>query len=388
MSIIIYITISKTSLNSHLIDLFKKVPLCKLKMNDLEKTDQSCTTNHDEKTRNKRKIIDFYDFLKNTNSMIEYIKSGSTGHTFKGIIDNKFIYAIKIVAYPIKTSYGKINNLERPENVDIYILELLSKIVDDKKSPHLMIPYGCFYSNIEPFVNLKIQNNSKYKEFKKMYKKKLLHSHVSVLISEFAELGDLLEYIRKEKKENNLSTEFFKVVFFQLIYTLAIIQDIYPTFKHNDLKCNNILLQKSPDIYNRKTVYKIAENNKMKFCIPNIGIQIKLWDFDFSTIDGVINNLKIKSKWTNNINITNKKNHYYDLHFFFNTLIKKGVYPEILDQDITSREIIEFINDIVPSQFREDTKNVTDSGRLLVDVEYITPKDILVHHNFFDQFRL
>lgn len=349
---------------------------------------KSFATTQSGKKLKKRKVIDFYDFLKNTNSMIEYIKSGSTGHTFKGIIDNEFIYAIKIVAYPIKTSYGKINNLERPENVDIYILELLSKIVNEKKSPHLMIPYGCFYSNIEPFVNLKIHNNGKYKDFKKMFKRNLLHNHVSVLISEFAEFGDLLEYIRREKKEKKLSTEFFKVVFFQLIYTLAIIQDIYPTFKHNDLKCNNILLQKSPDIYNRKTIYKISENDKMKFCIPNIGIQIKLWDFDFSTIDGVINNLKINSKWTNNINITNKKNHYYDLHFFFNTLIKEGVYPEILDKEITSREIVEFITDVVPEKYRNDEKNVTENGRLLVDVEHTTPKYILIHHAFFDEFRM
>ena len=42
-----------------------------------------------------------------------YIKSGSTGHTFKGVypnMDRKPNYAVKIVAYPKKEKYGDMFN--------------------------------------------------------------------------------------------------------------------------------------------------------------------------------------------------------------------------------------------------------------------------------------
>ena len=70
--------------------------------------------------------------------------------------------------------------------------------------------------------------------------------------------------------------------------------------------------------------------NEQNFCVPCIGIFIKLWDFDFANINDVIDNIKVNSKWANDVNISNIKNHYYDIHYFFNTLIKKGFVPDIL----------------------------------------------------------
>ena len=121
-------------------------------------------------SENERIKLEFSDFLRRTNSTIQYIKSGSTGHTFKGIIKPDLYYAIKIVPYTKKKMYGSIQNEKRPENVDILALEMLENIVLSKKTPHLMLPYGCFYSPIEPYVNLKIsENKKKYIEFKKKY---------------------------------------------------------------------------------------------------------------------------------------------------------------------------------------------------------------------------
>ena len=51
--------------------------------------------------------------------------------------------------------------------------------------------------------------------------------------------GDLLEYIRNKHSEINF--KFWKVIFFQILSTLAVIQAKFPEFRHNDLKANNIL---------------------------------------------------------------------------------------------------------------------------------------------------
>ena len=59
---------------------------------------------------------------------------------------------------------------------------------------------------------------------------------------------------------------------------------------------------------------------------------LKLWDFDFVSIDGVIENMKVNAQWTNQINVNIQKNQYYDIHYFFNTLINSFL-PQLVRSD-------------------------------------------------------
>ena len=52
----------------------------------------------------------------------------------------------------------------------------------------------------------------------------------------------ILEYIRKNK--DTLTVKEWRVIFFQILSALSVIQNKYPGFRHNDLKANNILIQK------------------------------------------------------------------------------------------------------------------------------------------------
>ncbi|MFM7977758.1 MAG: hypothetical protein ACKPKO_00440 [Candidatus Fonsibacter sp.] len=119
----------------------------------------------------------------------------------------------------------------------------------------------------------------------------------------------------------------WRTLIFQLVSVLAVIHNKYPGFRH-DLKANNIFVQR---IDSRKKnnyfLYKLnLGNQKYEFLVPNIGIQIKLWDFDFACIPGIVDNSKVASDWTDKINVKPKQNRYYDLHYFFNTLTKKGFF--------------------------------------------------------------
>ena len=81
-----------------------------------------------------------------------------------------------------------------------------------------------------------------------------------------------------KKNYKKLQLIHWQCIFFQIISTLAVIQSKFPSFRHNDLKANNILVTK----INRnvqKYWYKVAGDD---YDIPNIGYQIKLWDFDFA----------------------------------------------------------------------------------------------------------
>ena len=70
-------------------------------------------------------------------------------------------------------------------------------------------------------------------------------------MSEWANKGDLLDFIRRHY--NKLTLIHWKVFLFQIISTLAVIQSKFPSFRHNDLKANNILVHKDKE--SKKNLY-------------------------------------------------------------------------------------------------------------------------------------
>ena len=342
-------------------------------------------------TRNvlNKKLHNFYKVINQIGGKLLYIKSGTTGHTFKGIVSPEsgvnINYAVKVVAYPKREKYGDMNDIRRPENAELMMIRLLSYFVVKKQSPHIVLPIGTFNTSIKPFVNLINENvvekdNKKYLEFVERFKKGEYYDHVSILISEWANRGDLLDFIRKNYKEFKLIH--WKVFFFQIISVLAVIQSKYPTFRHNDLKANNILVHK---VSQRGNLFSYTVN-RCRYIVPSIGYQVKLWDFDFACIPGLVENSKVSAKWTDEINVKPEQNRYYDLHYFFNTLIKKGFFPQFMEEDIIPQEAKNFVNRIVPKTYQFG-KYVTKRGRILTNNEYLIPDEVLKNDPFFEEFR-
>ena len=216
-----------------------KLPKMIILNNEINKTPIS------ELFNKKKNMVDFNEIIKTMNGKIMYVKSGSTGHVFKGILNNNVEIAIKVVGFSKKGDYGLPSNLSRPENTELCILKLFSNLVINELTPHIVLPITTFYSNISSFMcqNLrkKLVNCKKYNQFIKKCENGEFYDYCSVLISEWANNGDLLDYIRKYHTKFKLAH--WRNIFFQIISTLAIIQEKYPSFRHNDLKANNILLQ-------------------------------------------------------------------------------------------------------------------------------------------------
>ncbi len=349
------------------------------------------SSNEDIRDILPKKYIDFNKAIKELGGKLLYIKSGSTGHTFKGVYpppndENKQNYAVKIVAYPRKENYGDMFNIRRPENAELLMIRLLSNFVKNKQSPHIVLPITTFNTSIKPFINLpkdNIVNNKKYDSFVKRYKKGEYYDNVSILISEWANAGDLLDYIKNNYK--SMKVKHWRSIIFQILSVLAVIQNKYPSFRHNDMKANNILVQKIPTSKdNSKFKYKI---NGQIYIVPNIGIQIKLWDFDFACIPGIVDNSKVEAEWTDKINIKPEQNRYYDIHYFFNTLTKKGFFPEFWTDEAVPDKIREFVKRIIPEKYAKEGKYVTDRGRILTNEEYMTPDWILKNDPLFKIMR-
>jgi serine/threonine protein kinase len=355
-----------------------------------------CTdcTEYFHKDVNKN-TYNFFDVITKIGGKLKYIKSGSTGHTFQGIYypnDNKEVcihYAVKVVAYPRenkKESENVIYNITRPENAELQILKVLSQFVITNQTPHIVLPLATFNSYIDPFISLKENkyiNNKRYDMFINKYNKGELHNIVSILLSEWADGKDLLEYLRNNIEKVDLKE--WRVMLFQILSVLTIIQRKYPGFRHNDLKANNILLQNidEEDIEGKFFRYQI---DNIVFYVPNIGYQIKIWDFDFACINGVVENSKVNSEWTKSINITNKPNRYYDICFFIISLQKPGFIHNFRENKYIPTQIIDFFDSIVPPELA-NSELINERGRLLCDLEYTTPLEILLKHPFFNKLR-
>lgn len=333
--------------------------------------------------------------LGNIHAKIRYVSSGSTGHFFKGIIiknelkpvtDKSNIYcyfALKLTPYLKCDKYKTIYETNRPENTELNMLKCLSYFVLSGQTKHLLLPIQSFYCPIHEFVKLMeadkvVDKKQKYKKFIEDYYNDKYEDTVSVMVTELANEGDFLNYIRTHSKQ--IKPSYWKIFFFQLLSVLAIIHLQFPAFRHNDLKANNILLQKmsTPS----KFTYTI---NNRRYILPMFDLCLKIWDFDFACIPGYVNNIKVEEKWTREINITTKQNRYYDLHFFFSTL--QMFFPKIMEEAYSGKETVDFINDVVPDLYKSKTK-ANDKGRLLVNDEYITPLKLLENHKFFREFRV
>jgi serine/threonine protein kinase len=359
----------------------------------------------------------FEEVFEKLNMDLKYIKSGTTGHTFKAISrkDKNKSYAVKVCAFPKgKHGYGNIDDARRPENAELIILRTLACCVINRNTPHFVLPIWHFYTDTSAMMNLpksivdvRNDNNDMYRSFIKDYKKDKFGDKVSVLVSEWCKGGDLLDYIRKNYEKMTLTE--WKVIIFQVLFTLAKVHEKYPRFRHNDLKINNILVElRDPKDFEGE-IYKYKCNSHM-YGIPYVGIQTKIWDFDFACIGGVVENNKVNSDWASSLNINNRENKYYDMHYFLSSLSNPRFFKEFYNGGAPD-EIVDFVNRIIPleysyikpvipekykrskekyslEQFRQNRKTVSKSGRVLSNIELFTPANVLRTDELFCEFRI
>jgi hypothetical protein len=75
------------------------------------------------------------------------------------------------------------------------------------------------------------------------------------------------------------------------------------------------------------------------------------------------------------MNITSKQNRYYDVHYFFCTLIYKGFLPELMTEQSVPIEVKNFINWVIPKKYRPNTQNCPELiKKMLIDKNL--PNDI------------
>ena len=264
---------------------------------------------------------------------------------------------------------------KRPENVEPHLLNLFSNFVVQKTTPHIILPIMNFTCTIDNLLKNNTEISQKV-DWERRLRNNDIFDVVNVLITEWASGGDLKDFILKNLINWSKSPQcelIWSSIFFQLIFTLAVIFEKYPNFRHNDLKVDNILVTLTDNSKETVGNYLYYIDGRY-YSVPNVGFQIKLWDFDLSCIKGVVNNYKVNGM--EEYGIRDTKNQYYDIHCFLNYLrlyivgdIKRRYVPE---------RIQNFWRRVIPLKYRhaEHLPNVYWS-RVIPDEEYTSPLEIL-----------
>lgn len=280
---------------------------------------------------------------------------------FKRTSDSSYSCNLEIGIYD-KKGYS-INDMNREELINIAMLYMMSELYSVDKMRHIVLPIMMFdikkkeLDKLAPSIKKEIDEKDEYVD-------------MFVLVTEhYFKMETLESYLKKNGKKMDLQK--WKVLFFQLLFTLAKITERFNMFRHNKLDLKSIR------IYERKETSKHDEYKigGMTFSVPNAGFDIKIADFDNAVTSDYS---KIKRN-----NLYND-NPYYDIHYFFNS-----IYIYLNENNIAISQVDDFINDMVPKQYRSESKNFKGLDEAKFDSKssfMLTAVMILKKNNFFHDF--
>ena len=281
---------------------------------------------------------------------------------------------LKIV--PIETKYPKD---EHPSSLEIIALkELTKEIVCKNVSPHIAYYLG----------SQKVPNKCKALKFlnlKRLEVEELIRTHSNILISEFIEGNSLDTWVYDiYEDDRTISDEEWRILVFQLVYTLAVIQKKYKLM-HNDMHYGNILidtsLKKEPGQY---FVYTI---NGKKYYMKNTGYMAKLWDWEFGMVYSdkiqdyypnkfiigkytfdrkkfITKEVELDSDESTEFNVPYNYNEIYDLHYFLTSLLDLYISQELFDWIVSI-----YPDELIP---REDSSDCSSSDNSESELENVS----------------
>lgn len=286
-------------------------------------------------------------------------------------LESKVLKGVKVglKVVPVETKFEKH---EHPTNLEFLALkELTENIVCKNISPHIV-----FY-----LASQKVSNKSralKFLNLKRLEVEELIRTSSNMLVSEYIEGGSLDSWIYDiYENDEEISDKDWRIIVFQLIYTIAVIQHYY-RMMHNDFHYGNILMDTSVKKIDGQ--YFVYEIDGQTYYVPNNGVIPKLWDFEFAMVYSdkvpdfypnkfIIGNCQYDRKRhitkepvpgdnnsfeSDDLNVPYNYNEVYDLHYFLTSLLDLYI----------SQELFDWILEVYPDELipREESDSSSDSS--------------------------
>ena len=294
--------------------------------------------------------------------------------------ESKTVFVAKVVPYEHGSS---IKTPTRPENVDSAMhVMLASSLVLKRKLPNIVLPYGSVIMDTEDVLSaiwtrlVKAESKRTWKEWRKEIN---VLPKSRVLFMEYCSGGDLascLSYLHKEAAGGLIPTEYWISILGQICLTLARLQKDYPGVRDNDAHVHNWLIEFVPE--STTYVYKMG---KTTYVLPTQGIELRLFDFEYATVPGLIDNDVFNSKRMRQHSIDSTPNTYVDLHTVLNNILN------IMPGSSFPKAVRKFLDDAVPEQYRYSDDVSERLGRLKPTDKPVTTPANMLKHSLFQKIR-
>ena len=238
-------------------------------------------------------------------------------------------FPVSLFISPYKYN-DNINSMTSLNNNDALISYILSQLVLNNSTKHILLPVINFDSKFPQIFNL-IKSYKPFKNYSELLDKKKINDVFSVRVKEhFFKSYNLLNYlIESNKSDSNKESFTYKNLLFQLIHTLSVIQKEHKKFRHNNLSPENIYIYKKQ----KDSSSKYVSAKGKTFVLNNNEFDIKIGNFDKTKLD------------------ESKINRYYDLHYFLNKLYGINSFKNMDSETKT------FLDKILPTKYRGKGKN-------------------------------
>lgn len=187
-------------------------------------------------------------------------------------------------------------------------------------------------------------------------------NNITFMYSEYANSGTLKSFLKNNR--NNILPIHFRTIVTQILYNLYRIQKKYPSFRHNDLHADNVLINSTSP--SRVKLYKV-NNSTLK--VHDIGIQALISDYGLSTVNGIKNpevDNDPKLFYKTKSGIFRGSHSMYDIQYFLNALRQEirilGIH--------NGMEVIQFIERILPREYLGVRSDKIDDFRLRAQEEH------------------
>ena len=338
--------------------------------------------------------------IKKDNNKIEYIGSGAYAkvwwidhHEDMRYTDN--VYVLKNSKYDSDdeedeeekesvVANTRSQNINNNVNAEVRMIRLLNDLVFKCITPHILlyIKHAQCLQCTKPSMQLITE----------------------ICKSSVDEVGN------REDDEGNEKWPFMQnldILIFQVMFTLNAIQSIYPEWRHNDLRTDNVFVDK----VEKKNYYYEINGNYYKIYTNMFA---KISDFGHSNLPGIIDNDLTKPEKEIIVDKKTKKekeiylwdpesygmratgNRYYDMHTFLNS-----VNVTFIDDDgdwVFDENMQNLVKEFVPIDYRttfnitktairrnKKNKNVSTQDTIIPDLELFTPEQTM---KYFEHFRI
>jgi hypothetical protein len=329
-------------------------------------------------------------------------ESGSNSVVFLLKGNNNYQYVLKVTM--LKKKSNTYNELIKRNltYVETEMYKIMKYLIKQKITPHM-------FQYIDDLVNINRNKLNKY-ILNKLLNYDRDFTYITALFNETSDKNVKLITLRDFKKKVNNSSlsvnkkkEIVYNILFQILYTLEVFNKI--DIKHNDLHTKNIfvLINKYNILKNNhihsstKYIYLDKNNKKHIVLLPNIGLDIRIYDFDrsckqknnFKNYPNEINSPLLKRYYSFNQNITSNKT--FDTYKILCELAllhsnDNDIFRLIIEQYFPKRDLL--YSGKIGSEIIDKAHTIFSNNKTYNNIRYYMASRILKENEMFSTITL